>query len=361
MSFQIFLEIDNILHGGGYQKKTHTSFSNTIQQQFIDYGWRKEFIHKHLCNLNHECITDYNINDIIIGFSLAWYKRYHNNEDNPSITSLFYTIGLKKTISQKLDYILQPLYNSCYTTSQLLELGIEYILGKYTPKINNDKNYLHSYPIDKWVSHTNNNKLKILNASYDCNTYMGNKNIMQTIHQLEYNTQHKLYYHITAWKFFHSISKSIHHSYGRPCLDFGFTPGFYLTDQIHTALEWGTKKQRLFSNEVCMFIFSIPQTLPKRLRIKYLNNKEWKNVVSISRKCDSENLDDADFNMINDIDNTDFIYGNAASNPKQIKSGKSPTIHNHMKTQMVSKTTNGDTYIQKHMIGSVFFNKNQYN
>lgn len=33
------------------------------------------------------------------------------DEVNPSITSLFYTIGLKKTISQKLEYILQVLDN----------------------------------------------------------------------------------------------------------------------------------------------------------------------------------------------------------------------------------------------------------
>jgi hypothetical protein len=357
MSFNIFIELDNILHGGGYQKKTHTSFSNTIRQQFIDYGWRKKFINENLHNLNDEFITDYSTKDIIIGFSLAWYKRFTNDNVYSSITSLFYTIGLKKTISQKLEYILQPLHNSCYTNRQIIELGIEYILGKYTPKINNDNNYLYSYAIDNWVSHTNTNKLKILNASYDCHTYMENKNIMQTIYQLQYNTQHTLYYHITAWKFFRSISKSIHHSCGRPCLDFGLTPGFYLTDQIHTALEWGIKKQRLFSNEVCMFIFSIPQTLPKRLRVKYLNNKEWEHVVSVSRKCNSENLDDVDFDMINDIDNTDFIYGNVASNPKQIKLGKSPKIHNPTKTQMVSKTTNADKYIQKHMLGCVFFNK----
>jgi hypothetical protein len=384
----IFTNINKLLQvGSGYNYKStkmssNQPFSNSIKDKFVKYGWRKGYIYTHLKHLRDELIEDYNENEIITGFSFAWYNSNtitfttttmptptSSTTQNPkNISSVFYSIGLKNSISKHLETVLEPLCNTCYTDIQLIEIGIEYIVGKYKPIKDKGSNYLYENERNVWFSVPNIKTIKVMNIEYDCATNQ-NKNIyftqsiLQHIKQIQGNKKnHTLFYHTTGWRFFRSISKNIRHSSGRRCLDFGFTTGFYITDQLNTALEWGKKKGNLFYNEKCMFIFSIPEKKPKYLKYKHLQNDEWREIVKLSRKCidDIHTIDDDDFDTINNIDNYDLIYGDVVSNPFEIKNGKEPKTHNPTKTQLVSKTTNGDAYLQKHLIGCIFFNKTHY-
>lgn len=362
-TYNYFYNLDTFLIGGAYVKTTTSTttkqtFSNSIRQKFIQLGWKKSWIYKRLKNITDDILNDYNENSIVIQFSLVWFNKskciYSNN-----LTTIFLSIGLNKQLALQLQSILQPLQNTCYTNSQLVETGIEYILGKFKPIYSISQSYLfETIPENAWTNYNiqKHKTIQIMNVSYSCNEdiYTCMKHNLTTLQDSNHST---LFYHTTASRFFRSISRNIQHSYGKKCQDFGFTSGFYVSQNIYDCLDWGYKKRHLLSNEICIFVFSIPNILPQIYTYTYLQDDEWLNIVSISRKCDIDEVDDKTFDIMTEIDTQDFVYGNMCSNPNKVIQGKIPKTHNPPKKQLVSKTTNADRYLQDRMIACIFLKK----
>jgi len=351
---EYFYNLDTILNGGGKIPSTSikkVKETNILKQKLYSLGWNKSFISKNLKDLNDEMIDGYNDNHIITGFSSSWIKRY-GISDNISLTLI--NIGINKKIANYLEIVLKPLAGECYTDTQIIDIAIEYIQGKYNPITSiNTLFYMNENITLKWFEYNyNKNKyIRVMNIPYKCSIKLENNinTITNSINHIENNSTY--YYHVASWKSFDSICKGIYHGAGRQCLDFGLRPGFYLSRKVVDCLDWGEKKSKLFSNEIAIFIFSIPNIIPNTLKFKSLKGKEWVNITSLSRQCNKPDIE------INELINYDFIYGDMVSNPSEVKYGEIPRTHNPPKKQLVSKTTNSDNYLQNRIIGCYFFKK----
>lgn len=367
---EYFRNIDRLYCGGGVSKsivygisKKNKDYTTTIKNKCISLGWKKSFIERKLRYVYDELIDDYNENDCILGFSSIWLeqKRYTN-----SISKTYISIGIHKNIADTIETIVQPLQNSCYTNKQLLDLGIEYLIGKFTSLQSIHSKYsIYETNENIWMPHiTKKNTIQIMNIDSTCKTIMDEhqlyRKLLSNIQKLIVNDKNRmLFYHTTNWKSFRYIRNVIRHTYSMKCLDFGFTSGFYVSKNLYDCIEWGYKKNSLFSNEVCIFIFSLPTTMPNYITYKHLQGNEWKDIVTISRQCAMDDLDDVTMDRMIEIDNYDFVYGNICNNPNDVvMKGRSPTFHIPLKQQLVSKTNIGDTYLQESMIGCIFFKKN---
>jgi hypothetical protein len=352
---------DELQKGGGTTTKVSPNVKK-IKQEFIKLGWKPSYIRKNLDGLQDDMIEEYVPRHVIEGLSSSWLKKY--NTSNTSVTSItskdistiLMELGIQKQIAIHTENVLQPLLNTCYTDIQLLYIAFEYIRGVYRPiRANNIKYYTNPNVIMQWFSHEYSPKkyIDIMNIPYTCSIDIYEivlKNIQNTPHIN--SSKSSFFYHTTSWASSESIFNNIYHNKGKYCLDFGLQPGFYLAYNLEDSLEWGNKKNKLFSNEVAILVFSIPHKMPSKLRIKELKGPEWEYVTQQSRLCDRK------IDEIPQIEEYDILYGNMVNNPKDIiRYGNRPTTHKPSKKQLVSKTTNSDRYLRSKLVGCYYFMK----
>jgi hypothetical protein len=55
--------------------------------------------------------------------------------------------------------------------------------------------------------------------------------------------------------------------------------------------------------------------------------------------------------------NYDFVEGNMVANVEAVKNGKKPIPHIPPKIQLVSRADSADRFLQKHILGCIFFQK----
>jgi len=167
----------------------------------------------------------------------------------------------------------------------------------------------------------------------------------------------QLFYHTTSWVGANSITQQIARHKGRTCLDFGLSPGFYMSDTLDTCVGWAQAKRQLFSSEVAILIFALPRVeqYPTSLKYRVINDPEWSQVTKHSRLCLGET------NFTHDhpyIRTCDLLYGNMVSNPDAVKKhGKEPITHKLPLKQLVSKSDAADKFIRNCLVGCVFFQK----
>jgi hypothetical protein len=346
-------ELDRILNveGGGVGKTTR---AESLKEKMHTLGWNKSFIAKNLSGLDDEMIDNAHESHIISGFSSAWLKRYGHGPSN-SISSTLQKVGIHKKLASHVEYVLSPLIGTSYSYVHLFTIAIEYIQGIYAPlTATNTLFYINEHVTLTWFKlMTNKNKvICAMNIPHKCSVKIEKlvHNITQKITHTE-PIKSTYYFHATSWKWFNSICNKIYNGRGHGCLDFGIMPGFYLSKKVSDCLEWGEKKSRLFSDEIAIFVFSIPDILPSTLKFKALRGEEWSRITSLSRRCATP------YSEIDDIEDYDFMYGDMVSNPADVMNGYPPRTHNPPKKQLVSKSTNADTYLQSRIVGCYFFRK----
>lgn len=341
-------QIDEILKGGAvepYSKKTYTI---TLIEKFIKLGWTKKFI---ATKFNH--LTDKLLEDWTDDIFIIEYINYllENTDLEPSLLDNLYKIGLSKKVAKNLDLLFGPLTNTCYTHIQLVILAVEHLLGKNDPITDSTTtHYFKPNLTDIWFN-INDIKPKIINISQRCT-----KNISEYIQniidiQFPKESFSKLYFHTTSWSGCISILDGIERFNSRICLDFGQTPGFYMSPALADSLEWGEKNNKNKFNEIALIIFSLPKIFPESLIYKHLKGEEWISVTQKSRRC---NIKDT---KIKEIEKCDLIYGNMVSNPEEVRKGNTPQTHTPPKKQLVSKRDKSDEYIHNRITGCIFFQK----
>lgn len=347
--------MEDIEEGGGrgVGKKTRRKYvSNKIVSNLKDFmiqkGWRKRYLDKHFKSLSDFEIDQESFEYYTTNYAHMWF----DEQDDFSEKSL-YNIGLYKTMSHKLFYVIEPLLNTCYTNEQLLDCCLEYILGKYSPLTSVDTKYfLESIPENVWIKHDD--------YGYCCNISYGNSNeyvdyehltkVLSAVEKDDYT----LFYHCTNWTGTLNIIKHgpVSH-FGRKCLDFGITPSFYSTPDINVAMSWGFKSKRIWGHEVAILVFRVSNKIlesgVKAYKVKYFNDvdNEWKKLTTDSRRCQM---------TMNDLDNYNLIYGPMLANVNNIHLEEA-RAHKPIKYQLAAKKTKTEQYFRKNFIGTIWFDK----
>lgn len=332
------------MHGGG--RTPSRSVAGVLQQDLYQRGWKRAFITQQLGNLNNTHLEGITNNDAIDGFARAWASHV---DPNHSIYNALLEIGIRKSNAADASYAVEPLENTCYTPEQLLIIAIDYLNGKFAPvgKLSVPY-YIKSDTVDIWFPHKT---ISILNTSLQCQLESDQPLIESIKAGLPINQETHLYfYHLTAWRHTKSIMRSISHSAGTQCLNFGLTPGFYSGDSLLNAIDWGIKRARTYKNELAIIVFCVPKHLPNSIKFLNLRGRQWITITQTSRLCEKPDEE------IPEIEEYDIIMGNMVANPRQVKwEGHVPRTHTPPKRQFVSKSARGDVFLQDCLAGCIYF------
>ncbi|KXS08841.1 hypothetical protein M427DRAFT_50276 [Gonapodya prolifera JEL478] len=106
-------------------------------------------------------------------------------------------------------------------------------------------------------------------------------------------------YHATSWEMAEHISTNGVKPYlGRPDLDFGRSPSFYVTPSFSAALKWCHCNRTVFRNQCAILVFHLTKGIAEAegLTWKDLSElDEWRDVVFNSRNGGESTVDDFDF------------------------------------------------------------------
>jgi hypothetical protein len=165
----------------------------------------------------------------------------------------------------------------------------------------------------------------------------------------ETNTNYKMYYHATNWNALQDIMINGPDSReGRQCLDFGRTPSFYVTHDLHTAVNWCRRKRANFDSECGIIVFSLPTNGLPKFKSFLDANDEWKALVKDSRSCQKRNI----------LDQYNFVYGPMLENVEAVKKlGVDAKAHTPIKWQLASKKSTSDEILKDCIVGAIFIHK----
>lgn len=352
--------------GGAKTKKKPTKPQERVRQsiaKFQSLGFKKSHTERRLVNIKEKDIEDFSLDVIVTGFANAW--RRQGGDINHTLTDM----GLNKSTAEELAAVLGPLQGSCYTDSQLYNIGVAYLLGYYKPARGPKAKFFRSTnQINTWLTEEGDHPF--INIGHSCSPINAPtvKAALNTLHYSQsfgtdasgrstsdhYSAndgESAFYYHATSWSYAASILEYIDFTRGSRCQDFGITPGFYLSDVLEHALDWGEKKSKLFKNEVAIVVFRVPRNITKETHYRVLDGELWPRVVKESRRCLQKN-------ELVEIRGDDFLYGSMVANPQAVRDGlEEPFEHANPKKQLVSRSRRGDAFLQKHILGCIYFQK----
>jgi hypothetical protein len=346
-------QIDDVLNGGGleygstYLSKKQGNSTQKAIYRFVELGWSRTYLRNKFKHLNDALLEQWPV-DLFI----EDYMRHivESLETVDSIYDNLLVIGITKKVAKHLDVIFSPLKHSCYTNKQLVMVAIEHLLGKGEQLCSpTTKHYYSPNVINTWVV-VDNKTPKIMNIPYRCSKNIADY-IETTVLANMYQDDYTLFFHATNWSSCISIFSGIEPVFGRRCLDFGQSPGFYMSPNIRDSLEWG-EKISVSNPENGIIIFSLPNKFPKSLKYKHLVGDTWTSVTKRSRQC--KKID----SKIPEIAKCGLLYGNMVANPEDVRENDTlPVPHKVPKQQLVSKRSNADDFIHKHIVGCLFFQK----
>jgi len=365
-----YYDMDEILHylqhggvSGVYPRLANRSPSRKrtkqIIRKFIQYGWEKDPITTLL-----ERMTDRFLphgNDELYMEDLMKTLAAQRGLQGPVYDSLR-ALGVRDADARKVEYVLEPLEDTCYTDSQLLDIAIEYLTGKYKPITPPTT----THPIEPsrtnvWIPYKHYEKsLFIYNIPYRCHTEQASQqfaNALRTIPRIM-DGQSDFRFHSTSWGSADSIMDAINHDVGRKCLDFGLRPGFYMSTTPEDCIEWCIYNADCWSNETAIFIFQIPNPLPTDIRIKYIEGEEWTSITKESRMCKTPVPVPVPTLELRALRGYDLLYGNMVRNTYNVRMGINVSkTHHPPKKQLVGKTEKADEFLHRCLVGCLFFQK----
>jgi len=345
-------------HGYGRpSKRKQPEYAQTAQllQTLHELGWRTDYLAATFPYMHDDLLSNWPDNLIIKNI---FSRKIRQQDYRHTIKESLQRIGLHESVATKLDTILEPLQDAYYTHEQILDIAIEYILGDYQPIT--PPNTSHPFGpeiVNQWqtvnvIRNDTSKACNIYNIPYHCTTNRGLEQCNQALLVLSNPDSPSTYYfHATTWDGSTGVLHRVDHQKGRTCLDFGIHPGFYMTPDISTCVEWCRKHKTTWSNETAIVVFRLPNTLPTHIQWKNLEGSEWTLVTKEARRCKRED-------EIILVDDYDFVYGNMVSNPKGVRyKGQQPTHHQPPKKQLVSRTPSADRILRSCVVGCLYFQK----
>lgn len=341
---------DPILTGGGTTRTQHT-YTTQLLNEFIRFGWRREYVNAMFRRLHDKLLHEYPMHIFIEEYSNTAIRRLETSHE--SIKDSLTQIGLRPEIALQLELVVRSLQGSSYTNVQIIDTAIFYLLGHYKPLTPpNTKHLLYPDIIDTWVNYIYESKsISIYNMTQYCSVSSLSHFIAALATIPNPYSDKNYYFHATSWKGSLAITEGVNRLVGRRCLDFGILPGFYTSNSPNDAVGWGYANSQRWSNEVAIMIFCIPNNIiPSNLKFKNLTGDEWVQVTSHSRQCN----DTFDLKLIKSID---ILYGDMVQNASIVRDGGFPLTHTPPKKQLVSKSDAGDAFMYKCLIGCIYFKK----
>jgi hypothetical protein len=361
-------DIHTILKGSGKGMKRHASIAsiaskanrrrrikktNTLHwfQMLLDFGWREDYIVHTFGHINDSLIRNWP--DTLLTTDIFSYLIRQQGWLG-SIQESLHGIGLRSDVAEKLDDILSPLFESSYTTVQLLDQAIEYVKGLYVPITPPfTSHYVQPEYVDQWISYSPSPKKTIMmyNIPYSCDEPDMAQKIALAL-SLFPTMDAPFYFHATSWNSSRSILRRISCYMGRPCLDFNIFPAFYLSTTTSDCVDWCIKNQKKWGNEVAILVFSIPDNKPSSIQTIHLTGKEWVDVTKESRECVYQ---DREVKLIEDID---LVFGNMVENPEKVRLHQElPMPHSPPKKQLAGLTDVAERFLYECLVGCIYFQK----
>ena len=305
-----------------------------------ELGWRRSFIASHVDEYIGEELDEHTEGVLLDEHAKSWIQTANKNNEGLRDCDLLHAAGLSKRLARKLSDIIEPLYNTCYTRSQLLEIAIEYALEKYEKVMKPGQEYYIGTPAsDIWTPNL------IFKSVYNVSGRVCEVNLLRSFPGN--NPSERLFFHATNIRSaLQIVNQGISHRRGRECLDFGIYPSFYMTPDLSAAFEWSKKKKQVWQGEMCILVYSIPYNSWNVLNGKWFNSadSQWTDLVTSSRRCGVES---------NDLDLFDAVYGPMAANIEYIKN-KLARPHKTPKFQLASKSIASDRYFKTCFAGAIF-------
>jgi hypothetical protein len=335
-------EVEELMQGGTRTRSAQTHQAQQVLGAFQKVGWNRSFLSRYFAHLDDDMLEGWQTHVFVEEYAKYLVRK---SLESRNLLEVFRNMGLHTRIAKHLERICSPLLEDSYTFHQVLDVGIEWLLGKYRPLTPpNVPYFLEANQTSVWIPYETK---RILNLPFTCQKT--NVQQLQTIVQHEFSNQ-TLFFHVTNWASVASILKHVTHMKGRTCLDFGYAPGFYMSETLDLCVDWGEKRSGAWSNEVAIVVFSLPP-ISSRFKHKSLQGAEWSQIVRASRDCEGDN--ESVFQMERTYD---FVYGPMMANVRTYRE-EGPKTHVPTKMQLVSKSHKGDSFLTKHIQGALVFRK----
>lgn len=321
---------------------------HNIKLLFLKMGWQKSYIESTLTVRDASLLEVETDVHFIQTYIALWYP---SDALNMTFENIFKVCGLNKRTREKVLRVVTPLFNTCYGTRHLYDIAMEYLVDSLTIGRTSRPYCIGiEQPVNTWIHDDASQwfyNLSHVNTKKTVNSMMAP--ILHSMPVPGYQ-KHKLFYHATSWTYASKIiTEGVSHQRGRFCLDFGESPSFYLTPDIHMAIEWCTKNRTKWLDEACILIYNINlEAIPKK-RYKHFDttDKDWTQLVTLSRQCQKNMLDECD-----------YVYGPMAVNVDEIqKSNQVAKPHSPIKYQLASKTRKADRVFSECHAGTIYFKK----
>jgi hypothetical protein len=306
-------------------------------REFVKRGWRPDFIKSALRSLTNKSTDTWHEREFVESWGLAAVQHVSTPEN---MRQSLETIGLRPDVAAYLEWMFDPIKDTCYTDKQLLELAV---IQRTNPPPHIGGSWPDSTPAPlTWYTFQTT---KAINIPGSCSPQQ-----MSLLSELlQPPPDHTLFYHATAWAYADSIQYKLNHSRGRHCLDFGIWPSFYLSEVLDDPLYWGEVSTRRWGNEVAIVVFALPRELPSHFSVCRLEGEEWKRITRQSRMCQQQ------INEIPELNRCHLVYGPMVYNVKSAEKGRTPITHTPPKMQLASRDDVSDRYLQQHILGCIFF------
>ena len=355
-------EYSKIMIGEGYTKgRTARDY---LIKNFNPSGWTAQHLTKKLKNLSDEMVGENRYEELLDGFSYVWMHKYVTGKIKNMEAELIKS-GLTREKAKEVKRAMEPLINTCYTNEQIIYQIINYLNGQNAPIRKPDVAFPYNEGTAyQFYKHPQKDIPCInLNFNSDIQFIQDFRDILNEIGKKYPNKE--LYFHTTNWGAVDKILiNGLNYTYGLHCLDFGQKPGFYTSHNPYHSLEWGQKNKWRWNNEIGIIVFALPYKFPKNIKYTELVNDEWTRICTYSRICDEANID-----LVREVDEYDFVYGEMVANIgelnklKEAKKVRSYIAkpHKNPKFQLVSKSYTADKFLRERIVACCYFTKHSIN
>jgi hypothetical protein len=343
--------LDKTQRGGGRTVEIHQAhpLKRDLLQKFESLGWDPAFLERIFRNLRDDQLGEW----VAWMFIEQWAKHaLLRIRDTSGFLEAFVSIGLLPATARRLERVCAPLLDSSYTIHQIRDVAIEHLIGKYRPVgLPTATHIMSPEVVNEWF-YDADLRTNLMNIPFKCSVEKS-REVEALLRRL---TSHDpvtsdLHFHTTSWKGCVSIMTEIDNKLGRTCLDFGTKPGFYCSQKIEDSLQLGVKLSHAAYEEIAIIVFSLPNEFPPTLSVKRLLDDEWRLVTGKSRRCSDPTIE------LPELRGYDMVFGNMVANANRAHNGETPVTHRPPKTQLCSKKERGDSFLQEHIVGILYFQK----
>ncbi len=119
-----------------YIPNTVQSNACAIKAEFVRRGWRVAFIEDVLAKLDDHLLEGWDVKEFMEAYVKEAIQRpqeHQQSQQYPSISQSLLEFGVREEVAREVDEMMRPLENTCYTDSQMVDVALEYLVGRYDP------------------------------------------------------------------------------------------------------------------------------------------------------------------------------------------------------------------------------------